>query len=96
VSRDFLPARTNPTVLAHQGGSAANLLMLLAHPSKASAAEVASEFQALHRRVESLPLTSAEFCLAHNWLTSAQCLWEAGDANAGRYQVAAVVRRLGL
>jgi len=95
VSR-IVRARTNPSVLTHQGSRAAKLLMLLAHPSEAGAAEVASEFQALHRCVESLPLTSAEFCLAHNWLTSAQCLWEAGDANAARYQVTAVVRKLKL
>ena len=88
--------RRNSTVPAVQEISAAKLLALLRHPAESAAKEIASLFQALHRLVESLPLTSAEFCFAHNWLTSAQRLWETGDANAARYQVAMVARKLQL
>jgi hypothetical protein len=49
---------------------ASPLLALLRH-RHAPAVDVPAQFQALHRLVESLPLTSAEFCFAHNWLISA-------------------------
>jgi hypothetical protein len=92
----MVPFRTKDAVPGVQGKSAAKLLALLGRSVESSAAEVASGFQALHRLVESLPLSSEEFCLAHNWLTSAQTLWEAGDANTAHYQLTIVVRKLGL
>jgi hypothetical protein len=72
------------------------LLALLKDPVGASTVEVARQFEVFHRLAESLPLTSEEFCFAHNWLTSAQMLWEAGDANAAHYQLTILVRKLGL
>jgi hypothetical protein len=92
----MIPARTHAPVPAVQGISTAQLLALLRHPVGTTAAEVASEIQALHRLVESLPLTVAESCVAHNWLTRAQDLWEAGDVNAAHDQVTVVARKLGL
>lgn len=74
----------------------AKLLALLRPAPEPCGAEVVLEFQAMHRLVESLPLTSEEFCFAHNWLASAQSLWRLGDTNAARYQVATIVRRLAL
>jgi hypothetical protein len=41
-----------------------------------------------------LPLTTDEFSFAHNWLTSAQHLWEAGDRHAASYQVDQVAKKL--
>jgi hypothetical protein len=76
--------------------STVKLLALLRHSRDSVAAEIASEFQALHRLVESLPLTSAEFCFARNWLITAQGLWEAGDTNAAHYQLTMVARKLKL
>jgi hypothetical protein len=48
----------------------------------------------LHRLVESLPLTTDEFCFAHNWLCSAEQLWDKGDRHAARYQVNQIVKKL--
>jgi hypothetical protein len=72
------------------------LLALLKPRPEPSPAEVTLEFQAMHRLVESLPLTSEEFCFAHNWLVSAQSLWQVGEIHTARYQVATLVRRLAL
>ncbi len=83
----------NPTV---QELSTTKLLALLSVSHGASAAEVAHHFADVHRLLESLPLTSAEYCFAHNWLTSAQQLWEAGDYATARYQVGMVAKKLAL
>jgi hypothetical protein len=71
-------------------------VILLAHSkhSELSDAEAASGFRRLHRIVESLPLTTDEFCFAHNWLCSAEKLWESGDRHAARYQVNQVTKKL--
>jgi hypothetical protein len=90
----MVPARTK--LPGAQGKSIAKLLALLGLSAHASPAEVDWGFVALHRLAEALPLTSDEFCFAHNWLTSAQTCWEADDANTACYQLAAVVRKLGL
>jgi hypothetical protein len=92
----MIPTQTNGRVSTVQEASAAKLLALLRHPADAVVAEVASGFVALQRLVASLPLTTDEFCFAHNWLTSAQDLWQAGDSSAAHYQVALVVRKLEL
>src|SRR5207245_6926891 len=93
---NMVPAGTKGPVPGILEVSAAKLPALLRRPANSSAAEVAMGFQALHRLVESLPLTSEEFCFVHNWLTSAQALWEAGHATAAHYQAAVVMRKLGL
>jgi hypothetical protein len=76
--------------------SLARLLALLRHPAVALAEEVASEFEEVHQLVGALPLTTQEYCFAHNWLTSARQLWETGDFSAAYYQVTAVARKLHL
>jgi hypothetical protein len=75
--------------------TAANLLALL-KLSNPSVAEIALVFWKLHRLVESLALTTDEFSFAHNWLCSAEQLWESGDHHAARYQVNLVAKKLKL
>ena len=62
--------------------------------SESSVATISLGFRRLHRLVESLPLTTDEFCFAHNLLTSAEQLWEEGDRHTARYQVNLVARKL--
>jgi hypothetical protein len=81
---DELPIRT------------AKLLALLRYCGDARTAEVAAEFRSLHRLVACLPLTTEEFCFAHNWLTSAHDLWQAGDWAAACFQVNLVAKKLTL
>jgi hypothetical protein len=76
-----------------RGSTMATLLYLLKQP-EACVADVTLQFKRLHRLVESLPLTTDEFSFAHNWLTSAQQLWEAGDRHAACYQVDRVAKKL--
>jgi hypothetical protein len=83
----------NPNV---QHLSAAQLLALLQQPTEHSNQEITRQFENVHRLIESLPLTSAEYGFAHNWLTSARELWEAGDLATAHYQVTAVARKLHL
>jgi hypothetical protein len=73
--------------------TAATFLALLKR-SEPSVAETALGFRRLHRLVESMPLTTDEFSFAHNWLCSAEQLWEAGDRHAARYQVDQVAKKL--
>jgi hypothetical protein len=73
--------------------TADNFLALL-KLSNPSLAEIALVFRKLHRLVESQPLASDEFCFAHNWLCSAEQLWESGDRHAARYQVSQVIKKL--
>jgi hypothetical protein len=72
----------------------ATILLALFERSEVSVAEAALGFRKLHRLAESLPLTTDEFCFAHNWQSSAEQLWEKGDRNAARYQVKQVVKNL--
>jgi hypothetical protein len=72
----------------------ATILLALFKRSKVSVAEAALGFRKLHRLVESMPLTTDEFCFAHNWLCSAEQLWEKGDRHAARFQVNQVVKKL--
>jgi hypothetical protein len=67
--------------------SLATLLALLHVPSESALAELAGQFESAHRLIESLPLTSAAYCFAQNWLTSARQLGEAGEYAAASYQV---------
>jgi hypothetical protein len=83
----------NPTL---QELSTVKLLPLLQQAGKAPAADIAYEFANVHRLIECLPLTSAAYCFAHNWLTSAQELWEGGDEATARYQVGLVAKKLAL
>src|SRR5262249_34678913 len=76
--------------------SMATLLALLHDPRESSIAELACQFEIVHRLIESPALTSAEYCFAHNWLVSARKLCEAGDYGAARYQVTAVARKLNI
>jgi hypothetical protein len=92
----MVPPTPNRPVPSDQEIKPAKLLALLRPTSQPCSAAVTLEFQAMHRLVESLPLTSEEFCFVHNWLTSAQNMWQDGDTNAARYQVAMIVRRLDL
>jgi hypothetical protein len=69
-------------------------LLALLERSELSEAATIVGFIKLHWQVESLPLTTDEFCFAHNWLCSAEQLWEAGDHHAARYQVNQVVKKL--
>jgi hypothetical protein len=73
-----------------------NLLAFLQQPGKAPATEVGSQFGHVHRLIESLPLTSGEYCFAHNWLSSGRKLWEAGEYATACYQVTAVAKKLNL
>ncbi|MFL5240849.1 MAG: hypothetical protein ACJ8FY_01960 [Gemmataceae bacterium] len=68
-------------------------LLKLSNPSLA---EIALVFRKLHHLVESLPLTTDQFCFGHNWLCSAEQLWESGDHHAARYQVNQLVKKLKL
>jgi hypothetical protein len=43
-----------------------------------------------------MPLTSAEYCFARNWIASAQHLWESGDSATAHYQINLVAKKLGL
>lgn len=74
----------------------AGLLAVLQDPSTSSIADIAHHFKDIHRLLESLPLTSAEYCFAHNWLTTAQEYWERGETGAACYQVRLVARILAL
>jgi len=74
----------------------ADKLLAFLKLSNPSVAEIALVFRKLHRLVESLPLTADEFSFAHNWLCSAEQLWESGDHHAARYQVNMVVKKLKL
>jgi hypothetical protein len=69
-------------------------LLALLKQSEPCVADIARGFKRLHRMVESLPLTTDEFSFAHNWLTSAQKLCEAGDRHAARYQIDQVAKKL--
>ena len=73
--------------------TATNLMALLGQ-RKPFVAETARGFRRLQRLVESMALTSDEFSFAHNWLTSAEQLWEVGDRHAARYQVDQVAKKL--
>ena len=92
----MVPPSPNRSVPSDPEINPAKLLALLRHMPEPCPAEITLEFQAMHRLVESLPLTSEEFCFAHNWLASAQTLWQIGESKAAHYQVAAIVRRLDL
>ena len=70
------------------------ILLALFKRSDISVAEATLGFRKLHRLVESLPLTTDEFCFAHNWLCSAEQLWDKGDRHAARFQVNQVVKKL--
>jgi len=72
------------------------LLNALGGPSELSTAEVAAAFDGLRRLVESLPLTTEEYCFAANWVASARQLWEQGEPGAARYQVDMVRKKFGL
>jgi hypothetical protein len=72
----------------------ATILLALFRRSEVSVAEAALGFRKLHRLVESMPLTTDEFCFAHNWLCSAEQLWDNGDRHAACYQVNQVVKKL--
>ena len=76
-----------------QAFTAAIFLALLKR-SEPSVTETALGFRRLHRLVESMPLTTDEFSFAHNWLCSAEQLWEAGDRHVARYQVDQVAKKL--
>jgi hypothetical protein len=76
--------------------SMARLLALLSNPKGASTVEVARHLANVQRLIESLPLASAEYCFAHNWLTSAGELWKAGHHAAAHYQVGMVAKKLAL
>jgi hypothetical protein len=92
----MLTMRTNAMNSTTQQLSTATLLDLLQDPRDASIGEIAGYFAVVHRLIESLPLASAEYCFAHNWLTSAQELWETGDYATARYQVGLVAKKLKL
>jgi hypothetical protein len=92
----MVPPTPDRSVPSSQEIKPAKLLALLRQMPEPCPAVVTLEFQAMHRLVESLPLTSDEFCFAHNWLAAAQSLWQLGETNAAHYQVATVVRRLDL
>jgi hypothetical protein len=81
------------SVTSGQAFTAGTFLALLKR-SEPSVAETALGFGRLHRLVESMPLTTDEFSFAHNWLCSAEQLWESGDRHAARYQVDQVVKKL--
>jgi hypothetical protein len=81
----------NPTI---QEMTMTKLLASLTDPNGSAVAEVARHFADVQRLVASLPLTSAEYCFAHNWLTSAQQLWQAGHYATARYQVRMVAKKL--
>jgi hypothetical protein len=68
----------------------------LTDPQSAAVAEIAREFKLLQWVVDALPLTSAEYCFALNWITSARQLWEQGDCGAARYQITLVIKKLNL
>jgi len=72
------------------------LLDALGDSSGLSRAEIAIAFDGLRRLVESLPLTTEEFCFAANWIASARQLWEQGEPGAARYQVDLVRKKFGL
>jgi hypothetical protein len=76
--------------------SIAQLLALLHDPREPSIVEIARRFEDVHRLIESLPLTSAAYCFAHNWLRSAQELCQAGEHATARYQVGLVAKKLNL
>jgi hypothetical protein len=81
------------SVLSAPRITAAKLLGLL-QQSDTSVADITFGFRRLHRLLESLPLTTDEFGFAHNWLTSAELLWQRGDRHAARYQINQVARKL--
>jgi hypothetical protein len=72
------------------------LLAGLHDSQSATVAEIAREFTLLQRVVSALPLTSAEYCFALNWITSARQLWEKGDCGAAHYQISLVIKKLNL
>jgi hypothetical protein len=72
------------------------LLVGLHDPQSATVAEIAREFKLLQRVVDALPLTSAEYCFALNWIMSARQLLEKGECGAAHYQVSLVVKKLNL
>jgi hypothetical protein len=74
----------------------AKLLDLLQDSRESSIVEIARQFSIVHRLIESLPVTSAGYCFAHNWLTSAEELWEAADYATARYQVGLVAKKFRL
>jgi hypothetical protein len=81
------------SVTSGQEFTANSFLAFLKRP-ESSVAEAALGFRRLHRLVESMPLTTDEFSFAHNWLCSAEQLWESGDRHAARYQVDQVAKKL--
>jgi hypothetical protein len=72
----------------------ANSFLAFLRRPEPSLAETALGFRRLHRLVESMPLTTDEFSFVHNWLCSAEQLWEAGDRHAAHYQVNQVAKKL--
>jgi hypothetical protein len=90
----MLTMRTNALNSPTRPLHTAQFLALLQDPRECSTVELADHFANLHRLIDSLPLTSAAYCFAHNWLTSAQELWEAGDHATARYQVGFVAKKL--
>jgi hypothetical protein len=73
-----------------------DLLELLGTGPEASVARVASAFREFQKALDALPLPSEEFCFAHNWLNSAQKLWEGGDRPTAYYQLKLLVKKLAL
>ena len=43
-----------------------------------------------------MPLSSADYLFASNWVNTARELWMQGEVQAARYQLGQVVRRIGL
>jgi hypothetical protein len=58
--------------------------------------ETARAFRRLHRIVDALPLATADYCFAHNWIASAERLWAGGDSAPAQYQIDQVIKKLGL
>jgi hypothetical protein len=72
------------------------LLETLGESMEDTATELATLFDELEKIVESLPLTSNEFCFAHNWVVGARRLSDAGDFGAAHYQLDIVRKKLSL
>jgi hypothetical protein len=68
-----------------QEQSTGKLLALLQQAGKALAANSAYSFANVHRLIECLPLTSAPYCFAPNWLSSVQELGKRGECATACY-----------
>jgi hypothetical protein len=66
----------------------------LRHRSATPRAVMAAEFDRLSDLVAALPLTTDEYCFAANWIAGARECWAAGDAEAARYQLQMVRKKL--